>query len=72
MCALNLRGMDRRTMVKRPGGREMEGRPQGDLPVTRTEPEVHGEQSQGGSSPQQKDTRWVIERIQETFDVRAP
>lgn len=45
--------------------------PQRDPPGPRTEPEARRDRGQG-PIPQPKDTRWVIERIQESFDVRAP
>jgi hypothetical protein len=48
----------------------MEVRPQLDLPGARTEPEAQPEHGKA-PAPQPKDTRWVIERIQESFDVSA-
>ncbi len=48
----------------------MEGGPQLEVPG-RTEPETQRERGKA-TAPQQKDTRWVIERIQESFEVRAP
>jgi len=48
----------------------MERGPQPDPPVPRIEPETQREHGQGAAA-QQKDARWVIERIQESFDVRA-
>ncbi len=49
----------------------MEVGPQLEVPGPRTEPETQRERGTA-TAPQQKDTRWVIERIQESFEVRAP
>ncbi len=51
----------------------MEAFPQRDSPRQRTEtaPDATGEHSQA-TTPESRDARWVIQRIQESFDCRSP
>ncbi len=51
----------------------MEAFPLRDSPRQRTEtaPDATGEQSQA-TTPESRDARWVIQRIQESFDCRGP
>ncbi len=51
----------------------METLPQRDSPRQRTEtaPDATGEYSQATTS-ESRDARWVIQRIQESFDCRRP
>ncbi len=51
----------------------MEAFPQRDPPRQRAEtaPDTKGEHGQA-SNLESKDARWIIERIQESFDFRAP